>query len=228
KADDVFVERAARQARWTLSPPLKVYVEYGNEIWNNAYPYTIANQWVLAQGRARWGTGIDQNVVRGSWFGMRSQQICNIWKQVWAEHADRVVCVMGGFSATPWINLHALSCPLWASDPQNPTGANCAGNMNALAIAPYFAGYMGNPSFLPTLERWMQEPDGGLASLFADMGSVAMTQITDFIRRNATLASSYGLDLLAYEAGGHLIGTGSVANNAAVTDLFARANRDPR
>jgi hypothetical protein len=228
RADDGFIQSAARLARWSLNAPLKVYVEYGNEIWNNAWPYTLANQWVLEQGRARWGTGIDQNVTRQSWFGLRSQQICNTWKQVWGDQADRVVCVMGGFSATPWINRQSLDCPLWASDPQNPTGANCAGNMDALAIAPYFAGYMGNPPFLPTLERWMQEPDGGLSSLFAEMEGVALPQIVDFIQRNATLANSYGLDLIAYEAGAHLIGTGSVASNATVANFFAAANRDPR
>jgi hypothetical protein len=55
-----------------------------------------------------------------------------------------------------------------------------------------------------------------------------MPQIADFIQRNATLANSYGLDLVAYEAGAHLIGTGSVANNAAVSGFFGAANRDPR
>jgi len=228
KADDGFILSAAHLARWALNTPLKVYVEYGNEIWNNAWPYTYANQWVLQQGRARWGSGFDQNVTRQSWFGMRSQQICNTWKQVFGDQADRVVCVMGGFSATPWINQQSLSCPLWASDPANPTGANCAGNMDALAIAPYFAGYMGNPPFLPTLQAWMQEPDGGFNSLFAEIENVAMPQIADFIQRNATLANSYGLDLVAYEAGAHLIGTGSLANNAAVSGFFGAANRDPR
>ena len=228
KVDDAFVQSAALLARDTLHAPLKVYVEYGNEIWNNAYPYTFANQWVLQQGRARWGTGGDQNIVRQSWFGMRSQQMCNIWKQAWGAQADRVVCVMGGFSATPWINRQSLDCPLWASDPQNPTGANCAGNMDALAIAPYVAGYMGNPPFLPILQHWMQEADGGLNSLFAEIENVALPQVVDFIQRNATLASSYGLDLVAYEAGAHLIGTGSVFNDVAVTNLFLAANRDPR
>jgi hypothetical protein len=228
RADDGFIQSAARLARWSLNAPLKVYVEYGNEIWNNAWPYTFANQWALQQGRARWGTGIDQNITRQSWFGMRSQQICNTWKQVWGDQADRVVCVMGGFSATPWINRQSLDCPLWASDPQNPNRANCAGNMDALAIAPYFAGYMGNPPFLPTLERWMQEPDGGFNSLFAEMENVALPQIVDFIQRNATLANSYGLDLIAYEAGAHLIGTGSVASNRTAANFFAAANRDPR
>jgi hypothetical protein len=100
--------------------------------------------------------------------------------------------------------------------------------MDTLAIAPYFAGHLGNPSWLPTLQAWMQEPDGGFNSLFAEVAGPSMAQITDFTRRNASLAAEFGVTLTAYEAGGHFIGTGSVANNPAVTAFFAAANRDPR
>jgi hypothetical protein len=232
RADDDFVRQAARLAKWNLNAPLKVYVEYSNEVWNNAYPYTFSNQWVLAQGRARWDPAtppqLDQNIVRGSWFGMRSQQICNIWKQVWAEQADRVVCVMGGFAATPWINRQALACPLWVNDPQNTLRTNCAAGMHTLAIAPYFAGHLGTPVWLSTLEAWMQEPDGGFNSLFTEVAGPSMDQIRGFTRNNATLAAEFGLNLTAYEAGGHFIATGFVVNNPAVTSFFAAANRDPR
>ena len=38
----------------------------------------------------------------------------------------------------------------------------------------------------------------------------------------------YGLALIAYEAGQHLVGVGGGENNDALTALFHQANADPR
>jgi hypothetical protein len=230
RADDDFVRQAAQQAYGTLSPPLKVYVEYGNEIWNNAWPYAQAGLWVQQQGQARWGIGNDtpltRAILRHSWFGMRSQQICDIWKQEWGAQADRVVCVMGGFIAAPIINQTQLECPYWVNDPQNTTRTNCARGMHALAVAPYFAGHIAQPRFLPTVLGWMQEPDGGLGSLFAEIANVGIPEMAGHVRRNAALATRFNLDLVAYEGGADVI-TGAAPNDPAM-DLRLRANRDPR
>jgi hypothetical protein len=230
RADDDFVRRAALQARWMLAPPLKVYVEYGNEIWNNAWPYTFANQWVTQQGRARWGvTATDPattGTVRQSWFGMRSQQICNIWKEAWGAQSDRVVCVMGGFIAVPIVNRMSLECPYWVNDPANPTRTNCAANMDSLAVAPYFAGHITAPSFLPTVLGWMQEPDGGFNSLFAEIENRGIPEMAAMVSANATLADAHGLELIAYEGGADVI-VGTTPNDPAMS-LRLAANRDPR
>jgi hypothetical protein len=48
------------------------------------------------------------------------------------------------------------------------------------------------------------------------------------IRDHKELADRYGLDLICYEAGQHLVGTQGGENNKTVTALLQEANRHPR
>ena len=44
---------------------------------------------------------------------------------------------------------------------------------------------------------------------------------------HASKAKKHGMDLIAYEGGQHLVGTGGAENNQELTALFIAANRDP-
>jgi hypothetical protein len=91
-----------------------------------------------------------------------------------------------------------------------------------LAVGPYFGHEYGDPKAAPAvatltagqlLDRVAAEVDGSNRK-----------QIEEQVR----LAKKYGLPLIAYEGGQHLVGVGGAENNAALTALFIAANRNPR
>jgi hypothetical protein len=234
RADDGYVRQFSALVRRGLDKGIKVYVEYGNEAWNDAFS---AGRWMEAQALAKWPDAGDSAYgKRLQWYGMRTAQVCDIWKEVWAEEADRVVCVMGSQAANPWTARQALDCPLWRAE---SGGAPCyRHHIGALAIAPYFGHYLGLPEHAAAVKGWCADPDGGLHRLFAEIfhggelsggpAGGALEEARRQMQKNKRLAGEYGLDLVAYEGGQHLVGVGEAGNDPAVTDLFVAANRDDR
>ncbi|MCC6135440.1 MAG: cellulose-binding protein, partial [Gammaproteobacteria bacterium] len=164
----------------------------------------------------------------------RASEVCALWKQEWSNARQRVQCVMGGMAGNLWVSEQALSCPLWAADHE---GRDCAGNMDALAIAPYFGYHLGLPAHLDQVAAWTEQPDGGLNLLFRELaqgdvlnwpGHLALPAVYGQIDRHRALAERYGLELVAYEAGQHLVGVGSAMHDPRIEKLFIAANRDPR
>ena len=234
RASDDYVLELAHMAQTMLHAGQRVYVEYANEIWNTAFP---AGEWVQEQGEAQWpaepASGYTKRI---NWYGKRAAEVVGLFKQAWGVDQQRIVGVMGGFAVNDWVSMTALDCPLWAA--QNG-GIGCDLEMDALAIAPYFGGYLGRPEYESYVNAWTQEPDGGLNRLFEELnegglvgpnGPVggALARIIPWLERSARVADERGLDLIAYEGGQHLVGAGPVLGNAAISRLFMDANRDDR
>lgn len=230
RASDDYIRQYARQARAQLAPDRKVYVEYGNEVWNTAFS---AGGWVQQQGEASWPGSPDSGYTkRINWYGVRTAQTCDLWKAEWGIDAGRVVCVLGAQAANPWTATAALDCRLWTQQPCQAHG------IGAVAIAPYFGSYLGQPTYQSQLQAWAADADGGLGRLFAEVnaGGVltggpaggALAEARRWMAAHAIEASRRGLLLLAYEGGQHLAGVGNVANDNAITTLFVTANRDAR
>lgn len=230
RADDNYILQFARLAHQMLDPTRIIYVEYANEAWNSGFS---ASLWMEARALETWPTAPDSAFTkRINWYGKRTAEVCDIWKQEWGTDAARVVCVMAGQAANSYVARTALNCPLWS-------GAPCASHgISAIAIAPYFGSYLGNANVQTTLDSWLTEPDGGLSNLFSELdlgGGVtgspvggALAQASQWVAQHAELAQQRGLRLLAYEGGQHLAAVGNVANNAGIVQLFSNANRDPR
>ncbi|MEW6039012.1 MAG: cellulose-binding protein [Pseudomonadota bacterium] len=234
RADDGYVRQFAALVRQGLDKGRKVYVEYGNEAWNGAFS---AGRWMEAQAQAKWPDAGDTPYgKRLQWYGMRSAQVCDIWTEVWAEEGGRVVCVMGSQAANPWTARQALDCPLWRAE---SGGAPChRHHIRALAIAPYFGHYLGLPEHAAAVKGWCADADGGATRLFAEIfhggelpggpAGGALEEARRQMRENQRLADEYGLDLVAYEGGQHLVGVGEAGDDPAITALFVAANRDER
>ena len=234
RADDEFIASFARFVRQRLDKHLRVYIEYGNEIWNTAFPN---GNWVQEQAEARWPGGAESGYTkRINWYGMRSAQVAAIWHSEWGEESYRVQAVMGGFIANPWVSAQALDCPMWAAE---NGGRSCSEQIQALAIAPYFGGYLGESRHGAELLAWRERPSGALDTLFQELslgerisgrstGDSALEQTFSMVAGNAEVAAEKGVDLIAYEGGQHLVGVGSTINNPWISDLFIQANRDPR
>lgn len=234
RANDDYVRQFATLVRQKLQKDLRVYVEYSNEVWNLTF---AAGNWVEEQAVRKWplaeGAGIDKRL---QWYGMRTAQICDIWEEVWAADADRIICVMGAQAANPWTAVRSLDCPLWAAEND---GRPCyRHHVDGLAIAPYFGFYVGSPQHVATLRAWTRLPDHGLGNLFNEIfdggqfsdspTGGALRQARDFIDQNRSVARRRGLQLLAYEGGQHLVAAGAGQRDESITELFIAANRDPR
>ena len=233
QADDEYIQKFASLVKTNLSPNLKVYVEYSNEVWNSMFEQS---SWLEEQASKEWDQAypdVDPYTKRLNWFGKRTAQICDIWKKVWAENSERVICVMGTQASNEWSITEILNCSLWKQE------APCYRHgINAVAIAPYFGYYLGLPEHEQIVTAWTKESDGGLTKLFQELqhggllnhetSGGALQDAANNIEDTANVIKTMGLDLIAYEGGQHLVGVGDVVNNEAITQLFINANRDPR
>lgn len=238
RADDEYVTQFARLAKARLNNTRPIYLEYYNEAWNGAYPYVVNAQWIQQQGIARWPAATVNNFEKGmNWFGLRTKQICQIWKREFADQPGRVRCVMGGWAANAWVTDHlVLSCPLHAAEPGG-TACDKAGGIDAVAIAPYFGGNLANPIFQTQIEgTWLNQADGGLAKLFEAIAALggnlnlgpSLPTVRSWVADNKSAASRHGVALFAYEGGNELIVRSSDSYQTRLQTLFVQANRDVR
>ena len=220
QADDDYIRRMAALVHGTLGPTQKVYLEYSNEVWNNSFPQY---DYAVARGREEWPnrpSGSNGYEWNRNWYGMRSAQVCDLWKGAWGADRNRVICVLGAQAAYAYSATEALDCPYWAGAPCSAHG------IGAVAIAPYF-GDRNVPA------QWIAQPDGGLALLFRSLVSGGDPDVPDggwlhetaeWEAAYAATAAHYHLPLIGYEGGQGFIG----GSNDPATRLLIAANRDSR
>ena len=229
QASDDYVRNFATVVRDSLLSTLPVYVEYSNEVWNSGFSQ---GDWVEARGVAEWPASLESRFTkRMNWHGKRSAEVCEIWKSVFAASPQQVTCVLASQAANSWTGQEALSCPLWKEAPCFRHG------IGALAIAPYIGDYLGQEENATHVAGWGASASG-LAKLFAELQSGgelsggpaggAMAQSFGWIEANKAVADAFGVTLLSYEGGQHLVGVGSASQNTTLTSLFTQANRDER
>ncbi|MGB1252028.1 MAG: cellulose-binding protein [Candidatus Promineifilaceae bacterium] len=228
-AENNYVWEMAKLVHDRLQTDRYVYLEYTNESWNTAFGQ---GDWIKSQGIETWGWSVDPNLARWQWYGKRSAEICDIWKDTWGDDADRIICVMATHAANAYIAEEMLECPLRSFQ-------GCYQNMDAIAIAPYFGQHLGDSQHQQAVLGWTYQADGGMNKLFAELNTGSMltsnaigrTNVDDAIANIETyklLADKYGLDLVAYEGGQHLAATGPVQNQPRILAMFEQANEDPR
>jgi hypothetical protein len=81
-ADDTYVSTWASYVRDNLNPALTFYAEYGNEIWNFAFPQT---QWAFQRGLAL-GFPNGNNEPHYGWYGLRFRQIMGAITPLWTAN----------------------------------------------------------------------------------------------------------------------------------------------
>jgi hypothetical protein len=229
-ATDEYVAFFAEYVKNHLEPERQVYVEYSNEVWNDRFSQS---DWVLEQARKEWGSSKNDFDLKLDWYSKRTTEVTQIWDDVMGGEKERVIGVMGGIAANSWASERVLSYE-WTDEPKSHSEYG----IDALAIAPYFGYYLGEPKNASEIESWTRESDGGLNKLFSEIkqGGIlknsleggALAQSYDWMSDHAELANSEGLELLAYEGGQHLTGLNGVENNDRITQLFIQANRSER
>jgi hypothetical protein len=242
RVDDDYLRQFARLARQSVKAPNVLYFEYGNEPWNSAPPFNRAGKYHEQMARERWPRAtVSPLKQRLNWYAYRSAEACRIVKKEFAGDAGRVKCVVNSQAGNSVLAQMILECELAKAD----LGHACSREFDALAIGPYFGNYIGQVHRRQTLERWADEPDGGLDTLFREIAgrdaqgqpataplhkpggrtsrAGAVERTKEWIVANKQVADKHGLPLIAYEGGQHL-----AARGPKMQKMFLAAQRDPR
>jgi len=218
-ADDDYVEQTAQLLRETVLPELKIYVEYSNETWNTAYPFSSDGRgqtdWVQDQGLA---AGFDDDPWKAGqkYTAYRSVRIWKIFEMVFgSEAADRLVKVLATQSAGLSVTELRLATVM---DPSlNPFAIK----PDVLAIAPYFGGGLADDLVAEGVVETITVPEI-LSRAATDLRETVFEEMV----RQKEQADMHDLWLVTYEGGQHLVGTLGNENNAALTAKLISANRD--
>ncbi|MHB1156900.1 MAG: hypothetical protein ACYC26_08685 [Phycisphaerales bacterium] len=215
QADDDYVRQFATLVQQQLDPTLKVYIEYSNEVWNSMFQQNAyARQQALALG-----LGDPSRPWEGAclFYAQRSIQIFKIWEEVFGGK-DRLVRVLAWQAAADpnyWLDGMLLAGTL-------------PGEVDALAVAPYMAF---------NIPATSSDPNALTADVVAQW---SVDQVLDYVQQTSLpqsiqwmtqckgVANKYGLRLMAYEAGQHLVGIYGGQDNTALTALLGQANAHAR
>jgi hypothetical protein len=239
KASDDYMHRYARMVKNRLRPNQKVYLEYSNEMWNIIFPGTT---YAARKADKLWHfpytdkPAYQRRVsMAANWYAKRTVEMCKIWKDEFGKQHNRVKCILSAQAAAPWVGTETLDCPLWKE------AGGCGKYVDAYAIGPYFGDYIARKEHRLEVKQWTKDPDGGMSRLFTEIlqggvlkkghpgGAINLT-LSMYVDSSKKLANKYGLELLAYEAGQHLIryDPPHTVKDPAVLNMFMRAQKDPR
>lgn len=206
-ADDAFIRSFALLVKQRLKPDRKIYIEYSNEVWNAQFAQA---RFALQQGRKQ-NLGPSDFESQLRWYSQRSVDVFKIWESAFgAVGKKRLVRVMASQSANPWVSEQVLS---WK---------DAARHVDALAIAPYFGNDFGGAETQASVAKW------SVNQLLDALDKELDGKHRAWIEQQAAVARKYGVSLVAYEGGQHLVGVAGAENNQPLTDLFIAANRSPR
>jgi len=205
-ADDDYFRRFALALAKSLDPKLKVYAEYSNEVWNPIFP---ASQYAQKRGLAL-GLSQEPTQAQTRFYAKRAVEMFAIFEQALGK--KRLVRVLSGQSGNTAVSETALSY------------GDTTDHVDALATAPYF-GYdlSGDPAASAKTVKM------SLDELMNELANTAVPAAKKEMLDEAAVARKYGLPLIAYEGGQHLVDFRPDAEHAPALDaLYDAANRDPR
>ena len=204
EADDNFVQNFATIVHDRLDPNLKAHIEYSNEVWNGQF---TQDDYVAAQGVAL-GLSSTSWLAGQRYYSQRSVEIFNIFEAVFGG-TSRLVRVMGTQRSNLGVSTNVMD---WQ---------NAYQSVDALAVAPYFAGGFRGPNRTDQVIQMSVDQILDEIELSLDWDTVGMAQLSD-------MASAWGVDMVAYEGGQHMVGYWGAENNDTLTQLLIAANRHPR
>jgi hypothetical protein len=215
---DEYVERFASYVRDNLAANIRANVEYSNEVWNWGFPQS---QYAQARAAELW-PGEETGWVQFS--ALRSDNLCRIWKDVFAGQEQRVRCLIS--PQTSWRELAetVLECP--ARRAKDSSAGTCFEHVDAINITGYFSGCLHeNPGQIQSwlgegkqaaLDKGFQQLEkGGLISGCGD----SLERTIDDYAFFEELAEERGLELYVYESGTHFEYSGDESVRGFLVDL---------
>lgn len=223
RADDAYVTAFAEHVRDHLDPALRVYAEWSNEVWNWQFPQA---RWAQAQAQARWGPEAGE----APWMqyaGLRAAQVADIWRDVFGAAApDRLVRVIATQAAWPGLEKPLLTAPLAQREGRPPPAAS----FDAYAVT----GYFGFDPFdadaeasFAALRRWIDRGEATQRAYRHIRRGALRELVREIFPYHMQVAQAYGLKLVMYEGGTHLLGLGEQVNDPVLTAFFTEFNYSP-
>jgi hypothetical protein len=210
-ADDEFVRSFAQMVKERLDPSRKIYIEYSNEVWNWQFKQThYASERGIALGLAPKDKG-----AQAAWYftAQRSLEIFKIWEAVFGGH-DRFIRVLPSQAGNTAVSEGVLGF------------RDAAKHADALAIAPYMSYSIGRGK---TADLGAQMKDWTVDQMLDHFEQTAFADSLERMRRGKAIADKYGVKLIAYEGGQHMVAF--VKDQTLVKQLSATmhaSNRHPR
>ena len=203
-ANDHYMRKFAQYVRDNLKPGLKAYIEYTNEAWNTIFDQA---HYMKDMG-LKLGLDEDRDKAGYKYYSFRSVQVFNIFEQEF-RGTQRIVRVMGGW--TGYTRLTEML--LGYRDAYKKT--------DAFAIGPYFYG--------STAElKKVKSVNAIFKMLYDEKLPFSIPGVEKLVGKHAALAKSYGVSLIAYEGGQHLVDWKNRDITKAPTKYYIAANRDWR
>lgn len=204
QSDDAYAMNFAQTVKARLDAALGVYAEYSNEMWNGMF---IQYSYAVDQGRLQ-----QPAIDNMQYYALRSHAVGRIFKDTLGS--PRTVAVLGGQAANPWTATHGLDYLISRFGPTQIA-------IDAIAIAPYF-GVSPDPSAAGAYTAMT------LDTFFDHVRTQIMPQAAIDAAQYRAAANSYGVRLISYEGGQHMVGILGAENDNALSALFDAFNRDAR
>lgn len=204
QASDDYIQNFANYVNQHLDPALKVYIEYSNEAWNNIF---VHRRFVIDQG-VKHQLDTDPQTAGIKFYAQRSVETFKIWENAFGDR-QRLVRTLAGWSANSDLTSQLLS---YKQTHQYT---------DAFAIAPYFYADLKSLRKANTVDDIFD----AVESKWSRYGlSASIKQIKEQVK----LTEEFGVELLAYEGGQHLVDWETRTVEAHPNPLLYQANRDPR
>ncbi len=203
QADDDYIQNMAKLVVQHLGPQQKLYLEYSNEVWNDAFQ---EGPWVREQG-VKLGLDRDAHVARLKYQSRRSVQIFKVFEAALGK--ERLVRVMASQISNSFNHQVLLDFE------------DAHRHVDALSTAPYFGGHLGAPEDEKRLESLT-------VTQLLDQTEANLKQALAWTREDVAVAKKYGLPLIAYEGGQHLVLHPAIHKNEKINALMDEANRHPQ
>jgi len=204
-ASDDFIKRFAQYVKKHLKPTLKIHIEYTNEAWN---PVFVPQAEHMKQNGTKLKLDRDRRIAGFKFYSQQSVHIFKIWETVF-KGSERLIRVMGGMTTDPAMSETILAYK------------KAYQHVDALAIAPYF--YVAQDKL-----KDITHVDSVFRLLNAADNRYSISNLLKIIRKQSEVTQAYGVNLIAYEGGQHLVDHTSHKLTEGATPHLVAANQDPR
>ena len=205
KANSAFIYHYAKYIKEHLRPHLKVYIEYSNETWNDLF---VPQAEHMKQTGTRYRLDKDRRVAGTKYYSQQSVKIFKQWEAVFGS-TKRLVRVMGGKTSDMAYTHLVLGYK------------NAYKHVDALAIGPYF--------YMSQKDASKMRSVGAIFQRLTDPSNqYSVNNVLKAVRKQVNITKRYGIDVIAYEGGQHLVDHKTHSMKQGATPFLVRANKDIR
>ncbi len=204
-ADNAFIYRFAQMVKQKLKPNLRVYIEYSNETWNNIF---VPQAEHMKQTGYKLKLDKNRNIAGSKYYSLQSVRIFKTFERVFGG-TQRLIRVMGGMTTDTRLTETILGFQ------------NAYKNVDAVAVGPYF-------HFAQDKMGAIKSVNDVFKAIYAPDNRYSIKNILEFVKKQGQITKGFGVDLIAYEGGQHLVHHKTHSMTQGATPHLYKANKDPR